>query len=179
MYVARDSEGCGTGSARRRRERRLRMHWHHEQLTLKMALAAALHHSCDVGLELHNALRSQRTARARGEESEMYDAIGQTTPPPAAAGTVYFKLDDNEVPAAGCRPPALVEPRPQGMPERHLGIGYELLQALDAPVLQMKEEKAVVQVQAYVRALHAHAVGLSVVGAPFAPAAAQEQVIVP
>ena len=91
---------------------------------------------------------------------------------------MYFRLDDNEVPAAGCWPPALIEPRPQGMPVRHLGIGYELLQALDAPVLQMMEEKAVVQVLAYVRALHAHAGGLSVVGAPFAPAAAQEQVIV-
>ena len=37
--------GGGTGSARRRRERRLRMHWRHEQLSLRMALAAAMHHS--------------------------------------------------------------------------------------------------------------------------------------
>ena len=81
---------------------------------------------------------------------------------------MYFTLDDDEVPAAGCRPSALIEPRPQGMPGRHLGIGFQLLQALDAPVLQMMEEKAV----------DAHAGGLSVCGALSAPAAAQEQVIV-
>ena len=37
--------GGGTGSARRRRGRRLRMHWRHAQLSLRMALAAATHHS--------------------------------------------------------------------------------------------------------------------------------------
>ena len=35
----------GTGAAKRRRERRLRMHWRHEQLSLRMALAEACHHS--------------------------------------------------------------------------------------------------------------------------------------
>ena len=39
----------GGGAAKRRRQRRLRMHWRHEQLTLQMAVAAALHHSRDVG----------------------------------------------------------------------------------------------------------------------------------
>ena len=33
------------------------------------------------------------------------------------------------------RPKSLLEPRPQGKPEQHAGIGYELVQALDAPVL--------------------------------------------
>ena len=51
-------------AAKRRRDRRLRMHWRHQQLTLQMALAAALHHSSDVGPVTNNALRSQRTARA-------------------------------------------------------------------------------------------------------------------
>ena len=181
MYVARDSEGGGTGSARRRRERRLRMHWHHEQLTLKMALAAAIHHSCDVGPELYNALRSQTTARARGEEYALnYTAKIRKTPPPAAAATEFYPLtpDEGGGLAAGRRPLALAEPRPQGQVEQHGGLGYELVLALEAPALQMMEEKAVEQVQAYLRALHAHAGGLSVVGAPFAPAAAQEQVIV-
>ena len=40
-----DEVGGGTGSARRRRERRLRMHWRHGKLSLRMALAAAMHHS--------------------------------------------------------------------------------------------------------------------------------------
>ena len=53
----------GGGAAKRRRDRRLRMHWRHEQLSLQMALAAALHHSGDVGT--YNALRSQKTARPR------------------------------------------------------------------------------------------------------------------
>ena len=52
-------------AAKRRRDRRLRMHWRHEQLTLQMALAAALHHSRDVGPVTNNALRSKRTASAR------------------------------------------------------------------------------------------------------------------
>ena len=39
--------------------KRLRMHWRHEQLTLQMALAAALHHSRDVGPVSYNALRTR------------------------------------------------------------------------------------------------------------------------
>ena len=35
--------------ASRRGERRLRMHWRHEQLSLRMALAAATHHSAQAG----------------------------------------------------------------------------------------------------------------------------------
>ena len=61
MSLHGDHEG---GAAKRRRDRRLRMHWRHEQLTLQMALAAALHHSRDVGPVTYNALRSQKTARA-------------------------------------------------------------------------------------------------------------------
>ena len=54
----------GSGAAKRRRDSRLRMHWRHEQLALQMALAAALHHSRDVGPVSYNGVRSQRTARA-------------------------------------------------------------------------------------------------------------------
>ena len=72
-------------AAKRRRDRRLRMHWRHEQLTLRMSLAAALHHSRDVGPVTYNALRSQKTARAwEEEENEMYFATGQMTPPPSS-----------------------------------------------------------------------------------------------
>ena len=36
---------CGHGAAFRRRGRRLRMHWRHEQLSIRMAVESALHHS--------------------------------------------------------------------------------------------------------------------------------------
>ena len=42
--------------------------------------------------------------------------------------------------SAGVRPAPLEEGRPQGKLQRHAGIGYELVQALDAPVLQMVEQ---------------------------------------
>ena len=44
-----------SGAAKRRRDRRLRMHWRLEQLPLERVLAAALHHSRDVGPVSHNA----------------------------------------------------------------------------------------------------------------------------
>ena len=121
MPVHGDHEG---GAAWRRCQRRLRMHWRHEQLTLQMALAAALHHSRDVGLESHTALRSQRTARAgREEENELHFAMGQTTPPPRVAASEYFPVTPEEevggVLAAGERPTPLVEVLPQGQVQRH------------------------------------------------------------
>ena len=53
---------------------------------------------------------------------------------------MYYRLDDDEVLAAGGRPLALAEPRPQlGLPQ-HGGIGYEVVLKLDAPVLHVIEE---------------------------------------
>ena len=120
-----------------------------------------------------------------------YNGPRAQTTASTAAGSQYYFLDDGEVPAAGARPPPLSEERPQGVVERHAGVGYELVLALYA-VLQILEEKSVEQVQAYVRARYAaHALGPSVqeqvfvqeipsvqVVAPFAPVVAQEQVIV-
>ena len=48
--------------------------------------------------------------------------------------------DRRLAPAAGLRPASMLEPWPQGKVERHSGMGYELVQALDAPVLQMEEQ---------------------------------------
>ena len=42
--------------------------------------------------------------------------------------------------SAGVRPAPLEEGRPQGKPERHAGIGYEIVQNFDVPVPQMVEE---------------------------------------
>ena len=74
----------GAGSARRRRERRQRSWLRHEQLSVKMALSAALHHSCGVRPELHDAPRGPKTDRAVEEEvREVNDALeGQKRPPP-------------------------------------------------------------------------------------------------
>ena len=55
--------------------------------------------------------------------------------------TGYFELSsDDGRPTAGMRPASMLEPWPQGKGERHSGIGYELVQVLDAPVLQMVEQ---------------------------------------
>ena len=57
--------------------------------------------------------------------------------------TQYFPMTDDEGGelSAGVRPAPLEEGRrPQGKMQRHAGIGYELVQALDAPVLQMVEQ---------------------------------------
>ena len=100
LASVRDANASG---AARRRQRRLRQWLRHERLSVAMALAEYNHHS---------ALRRPTMARARGEESELYNATGQTTPLPRAASTQYFSLgDDEDVLAA--RPLALDEQRPR------------------------------------------------------------------
>ena len=97
-FVARDA---GSSAARRRRERRLRSMLRHERMTVAMALAEMTHNS---------APRRPMMARAWGEESEMNNAMGQTTPFPRVARTVHFDLfDDGDVLAA--RPTPIVEVR--------------------------------------------------------------------
>ena len=109
------------GAAWRRRQRRLRSMLRHERMTVRMELAAALHHSWGGGLETHEGLRAQKTASTGPAE--------------------YFELSsDDGRPAGGERPAALLEPRPQGKVERHTGVGYELVLRLDVPVPQMGEQ---------------------------------------
>ena len=110
------------GATWRRRQRRLRSMLRHERMTVRMELAAALHHSWGgEGLETHDGLRAQKRASAGPAE--------------------YFELSsDDGRPAGGERPAALLEPRPQGKVQRHAGIGCELAQNLDVPVLQMGEQ---------------------------------------
>ena len=52
------------GAAFRRRERRLRSWLRHERMTVRMELAAALHHSAGPGT--NDAVRSQKTVSSRG-----------------------------------------------------------------------------------------------------------------
>ena len=73
--------------SQRRRERRLRSWYRHEQQTVRMALAAALHHSAGlrekVEKQQNGAPRGQKTAaRAReGVEHELYEGLRAQKPP--------------------------------------------------------------------------------------------------
>ena len=96
----------GGGAAKRRRDRRLRMHWRHEQLTLQMALAAALHHSRDVGPVMYNALRSQKTARAEATNNAL-----RSQKTSVAGDTEFFSLYEEEL--GGTLPDRLAGVRPQ------------------------------------------------------------------
>ena len=108
------------GAAWRRRQRRLRSMLRHERQTVRMELAAALHHSWGGRLGTHEGLRAQKTASAGPAE--------------------YFELSsDDGRPAGGERPAALLEPRPQERDRRHTGVGYEVAQSLEVPVPQMGE----------------------------------------
>ena len=82
-----ESSGQPSGAARRRRERRLRSMLRHEQQTVRMALAAALHHSAGprekVEKQQNGAPRGQKTAaRAReGVEHVLYEGLRAQKPP--------------------------------------------------------------------------------------------------
>ena len=71
MSVAR-----GPGSARRRRERRLRSMHRHERQTFSMELAAALHHSRDVGPAQHVGIQAQKTANPAGVRPGVLENAG-------------------------------------------------------------------------------------------------------
>ena len=74
MSLHGDHDG---GAAKRRRDRRLRMHWRHEQLTLQMALAAALHHSRDCWAR--DVQRSTEPGDCQGGGHEHRSAEPETT----------------------------------------------------------------------------------------------------
>ena len=110
---------------RRRRERRLRSWLRHERMTVRMELAAALHHSSfrSAGPETYDAPRSQMTANSRED-------------------SVYFDLYDEYT--EGARPDRLVGVRPQERDQRHTveHIVDTVLFApsLDVPVPQMENQ---------------------------------------
>ena len=76
------------GSARRRSERRLRSFLRHERMTVRMELAAALHHSSfrGAGPETYDAPRSQMTANSR-EDSVYFDLYDEDTEGARRKGT--------------------------------------------------------------------------------------------
>ena len=120
------------GAAQRRRERRLRSWYRHEQQTVRMALAAYTHHS---------ALWRPKMARAGGWERAVLHCHVPEHPTPQAAGTEYFSLDDEEVPAAGSRPDRLpAVSGPQARVQRRTVqqiVEFAPLPTLDDPAPQM------------------------------------------
>ena len=107
----------GSGAAKRRRDRQFRAFHRHEMLSVKMALATALHHS------------AQRVEVPReGVEGEEDDAPRRQKPPPP-----------------GTRPASLAEPRGDVMQVQrhtveHLADGAPSLPTLDVPVPLMVDQ---------------------------------------
>ena len=127
----------GSGAAKRRRDRRLRMHWRHEQLTLQMALAAALHHSRDVGPVTYTALRRQKTARAEATNNAPRSQMSSV-----AGDTELFSLYEDEL--VGTRPDRMYEVRPQERDQRHtveqIVDTVLFVPSLDVPVPQLENQ---------------------------------------
>ena len=112
-----------------------------------MALAETSHHT---------APRGQRTARAGEWGSELiYTATIRRTPTPQTAGTQYFAMDADEVPAVGGSRPDRVSDvsGPQERVQRRIvqqTIDVVPLPMLDAPVPQMVGQLA--EVLAFINA---------------------------
>ena len=110
------------GSARRRRERRLRSWLRHERMTVRMELAAALHHSSfrGAGPETHDAPRSQKTVNSR-EDAVFFELFDEDTagwrpaPLPEVAGPQAQVLQRTVKPIVDAVPlvPLLDDPVPQ------------------------------------------------------------------
>ena len=132
MWAA-DRADHATGAARQRRERRLRAHLRYARVSVAMAQAESNHHA---------ALWGQNMARAGGWVRDALHGEVPEQPTPQEPGTQYYGLgDDDSVPEiGGARPTPFVEVRPQGKVERHAGIGFKLVTALDALVLQMVDQ---------------------------------------
>ena len=114
-----ESSGQPSGAARRRRERRLRSMLRHEQQTVRMALAAALHHSAGprekVEKQQNGAPRGQKTAgrAGEGEVHEQHDGPrAQNRPLPGTRPEPLAEVSEPQGPAAtvgyvAARPPLI------------------------------------------------------------------------
>ena len=100
------------------------------------ALAESTHHAAPQG---------QRMARAGEEDNEVhFRTTIWANPLLLAAGTEYFSLDVEDVPAAGSRPDRLAGFRPQERVQRHtveqLADCVSVVPLLDVPVPQMVDQ---------------------------------------
>ena len=87
---------------------------------------------------------SHQDRDAGGGRDALHGRAPEDSFPWQRAATVYYPLTDDEDEggglAAGGRPPALAEPWPQVGIQQYSGIGYELVLALDAPVLHAVDD---------------------------------------
>ena len=125
------------GVAKGLRERRHRAYLKYARMSVAMALSEYKHHTS----------RGQRMDRAGWWERAALHGHVPEHPTPQAAGTEYFFLHVEDVPAAGLLPWVLAEPRPQERVQRHsvehivdLVRVAPMVQILDAPVPQMVEQ---------------------------------------
>ena len=100
------------------------------------ALAAALHHSRDVGSVTYDALRSQKTARA-GEWGREQNYTAETRDPRTPQPELFSLFEEEP---GGARPGSVTDPAPQVRVERHV-VGHRIetcpfVQILDASVTQ-------------------------------------------
>ena len=110
---------AGTSAAKRRRERRLRSWWQHERMSIAAVLATVSHHSYPKVDTKNDAPRGHKTVTST-----------------RVGAAEYYELSSDDGRPTG--PSALLGPWLQL--QRHAGIGYELVQALDASVLQLVEQ---------------------------------------
>ena len=108
-----------TGAAQRRRWRRLRAAWRSHD---------------------HSAPRRQMMARAGDWVRDVPHGEVPEEPTTQAAGTEYFSLDVEDVPASGMRPGVLPEPRPQERVLRHT-MEHMVDFVCCAPVVQILDSK--------------------------------------
>ena len=116
-----------SGSPKRRRQRRLRSWLRHERQTVALELAAALHHSRDVGPGTHASLRAQKAASSGEVEAHETHSVlrGPKQPPP------------------GERPGILAEPGPERSDRSRRHSSGDYLPTLALPVLAWSAGEAV------------------------------------
>ena len=111
----------GSGSARRRKECGLRSFLRHERMTVRMEVAAAMHHSRDVGPGKNDGLRAQKTVNSRED-------------------AVFFELFDEDT-AGLVEPPGPQERAPRHTVKQMADVAPMVL-ILDALVPQMEDQFA-------------------------------------
>ena len=128
------AEGAAhAGAAKRRRERRHRAYLKYARMSVAMALSEYKHHTS----------RGQRMDRAGEWERAVLHGQVPEHPTPQAAGTEYFSLDVEDVPAAGSCPDRLAGVRPQERVLRRTVqqiVDVPLVPSLDDPAPQMVEQ---------------------------------------
>ena len=104
------AEGAAhAGAAKRRRERRHRAYLKYARMSVAVALSEYKHHTS----------RGQRMGRAgRWERAALHGQVPEH-PTPQTAGTEYFSLDVEDVPATGSWPDRLAGVRPQERVQQH------------------------------------------------------------